>query len=121
MFVVLVAAWPRIVEPTTELALLPSHQSQVVCSVPMSVALWTPAMPPPFWTYLMIDVFSASRHNGPGGPAEEFSRTIASYFAALSQLLAAPPLPVQSSQSTVNPASCSLACTTGRPPLMPSV
>src|SRR5690349_20542611 len=118
MFVVLVAAWPRIVEPTTELALLPSHQSQVVCSVAMSVALWTPAMPPPFWTYLMIDAFSPSRHNGPGGPAEEFRRTIASYFArlssvkirgflsALSQLLAAPPLPVKSSQSTVNPASC---------------
>ena len=78
MFVVLVAAWPAIVAPTTEFALLPSHQFHVSAVVPMSVALWTPAMPPPFWTYLMIDAFCASDHNGPGGPAEEFNRTIAS-------------------------------------------
>jgi hypothetical protein len=45
----LVAAWPFIVVPTTELG-LPSHQSQVAAPVPMSVALWTPAIPPPFWT-----------------------------------------------------------------------
>ena len=35
-------------------------------------------MPPPFWTYLMIAAFDASFQSGPGGPAEEFSRTIAS-------------------------------------------
>ena len=53
----LVAAWPAIVAPTTELPLLPSHQFQVSAVVPMSVALCTPAMPPPFWTYLMIAAF----------------------------------------------------------------
>ena len=79
MLVRLVAAWPRIVEPTTELALLPSHQSHVVAVVPMSVALWMPAMPPPFWTYLMIAAPSGRpTTSGPGGPAEEFRRTIAS-------------------------------------------
>ena len=74
----LVAAWPAIVAPMTELPLLPSHQFHVSAVVPMSVALWTAAMPPPFWTYLMIDAFEASFQSGPGGPAEEFSRTIAS-------------------------------------------
>ena len=44
----------------------------------MSVALWMPAMPPPFWTYLMIAAFWASDHSGPGGPADAFRRTIAS-------------------------------------------
>ena len=78
MFAVLVAAWPAIVAPTTELALLPSHQFHVSAVVPMSVALWTPAIPPPFWTYLMIDAFCASLQSGPGGPAEEFRSTTAS-------------------------------------------
>ena len=78
MFVRLVAAWPAISEPTAEFGLLPSHQSQVCCWVPMSVALWTPPMPPPFCTYLMIAAFCASLHSGPGGPADAFSSRIAS-------------------------------------------
>ena len=81
----------------------------------MSVALCTPAMPPPFWTYLMIDAFCASDHSGPGGPADAFNSRIASYFARFSsvkiraflsgwlQFVAAgvAALFVQSSQSTV--------------------
>src|SRR6476619_522760 len=121
-----VAACPRIVAPTTELALLPSHQFHVSAVVPMSVALCTPAMPPPFWTYLMIDAFWASDHSGPGGPAEAFRSTIASYLArfasvkmrgflsALSQFVAPPPLLMQSSQSTVKPAVSRADWTTGR-------
>src|ERR1043165_5591381 len=100
--------------PTTGLPLLRSHQSHAVGVVPMSVALWMPAMPPPFCTYLMIAARSAASHRTCGGPDEEFRRTIASYFArfvsekmrgflsALSQLVARPPpLLTQSSQSTV--------------------
>ena len=40
-----------------------------------------PAMPPPFWTYLMIDAFWASDHSGPGGPGgrvQKNDRVIAS-------------------------------------------
>ena len=41
--------WPGIVVPIT-LFCPPSHQSQTDWPAPMSVELWTAAMPPPFWT-----------------------------------------------------------------------
>ena len=60
-----VAAWPGIVVPTTEFG-PPSHQSQIDCPAPASVALWIAAMPPPFWTNLMIAFFCGSSSSGPG-------------------------------------------------------
>jgi hypothetical protein len=77
-FARLVAAWPAISAPTAEFGLLPSHQSHVSCWVPMSVALWTAAMPPPFCMYLMIAARWAASHSGPGGPADAFSSTMPS-------------------------------------------
>ena len=53
-------ACPAIVVPTAEFALLASHQSQVVTPAPMSVELWSAAIPPPFWTKSMIAASSSA-------------------------------------------------------------